>query len=40
MIDLIHELKELLSKLETSEILGYIATKFITFASDEKEVSH
>ena len=39
MIDLIHELKELLSKLETSEILGYIATKFITFASDEKEVS-
>nr|WP_283703646.1 SEC-C metal-binding domain-containing protein [Clostridium perfringens] len=37
MIEKINELKEILSKYETMDILGYIATKFITFSNNKDD---
>lgn len=39
MIEKINTLKEKLKFFRTEDILGYISTKFLTFASDAKEVS-
>lgn len=39
MLQKINDLKNQLSEFTTSEILGYISTKFITFANDKYEVA-